>query len=123
MPYSPQRPCRAPGCPHLAERGHLYCTQHSSLEHTHDHDRTAAERGYTYRWQKASRAYLRAHPLCAECARHGQYTKADVVDHITPHRGDYSLFWDKTNWQPLCKECHDRKTGEEDTRVNYGYKF
>ena len=21
------------------------------------------------------------------------------------------LFWDENNWQPLCKDCHDRKTG------------
>jgi 5-methylcytosine-specific restriction endonuclease McrA len=20
------------------------------------------------------------------------------------------LFWDKTNWQALCKRCHDQKT-------------
>jgi 5-methylcytosine-specific restriction protein A len=24
------------------------------------------------------------------------------------------LFWNETNWQPLCKECHDRKTATED---------
>lgn len=33
---------------------------------------------------------------------------ATVVDHITPHRGDPILFWDSKNWQPLCKDCHDR---------------
>jgi len=32
---------------------------------------------------------------------------ATVVDHITPHRGDMTLFWDKSNWQSLCKRCHD----------------
>jgi 5-methylcytosine-specific restriction endonuclease McrA len=21
------------------------------------------------------------------------------------------LFWDEQNWQPLCKRCHDHKTG------------
>lgn len=39
---------------------------------------------------------------------------ANVVDHIKPHRGDKVLFWDSANWQPLCKECHDRKTATED---------
>jgi 5-methylcytosine-specific restriction protein A len=34
-----------------------------------------------------------------------------VVDHIIPHRGDQYLFWDQENWQALCKDCHDRKTG------------
>jgi 5-methylcytosine-specific restriction endonuclease McrA len=29
-----------------------------------------------------------------------------VVDHIQPHRGDQRLFWDRRNWQPLCRTCH-----------------
>ncbi|WP_189426952.1 HNH endonuclease [Devosia pacifica] len=28
-------------------------------------------------------------------------------DHITPHRGDDQLFWDRTNWQALCAHCHN----------------
>ena len=39
-------------------------------------------------------------------------TPATVVDHVIPHRGDRKLFWDEQNWQPLCKECHDKKTGQ-----------
>ncbi len=35
---------------------------------------------------------------------------AVLVDHIQPHKGDMTLFWRVDNWQPLCKECHDRKT-------------
>ena len=39
---------------------------------------------------------------------------ATVVDHIIPHRGDKTLFWDETNWQSLCKTCHDgAKQAEE----------
>ena len=49
------------------------------------------------------------------------YTKATVVDYIVPHRGDQKLFWDKSNWQPLCKACHDRKTWREDNRPTYTY--
>ncbi|WP_231555339.1 HNH endonuclease [Paracoccus sanguinis] len=33
---------------------------------------------------------------------------ADVVDHITPHRGDEALFWNWSNWQALCAPCHNR---------------
>ena len=51
------------------------------------------------------------HPLCAKCRENGKLTPATVVDHIIPHRGDPVLFWDRSNWQPLCKDCHDRKTG------------
>ncbi|WP_304879789.1 HNH endonuclease [uncultured Parasutterella sp.] len=24
------------------------------------------------------------------------------------------MFWDESNWQALCKRCHDRKTAAED---------
>ena len=41
------------------------------------------------------------------CERRGVLTPATVVDHIIPHRGDMTLFWDSANWQPLCKSCHD----------------
>jgi len=46
-----------------------------------------------------------------ECRSYERLTPATVVDHIIPHRGDERLFWDETNWQPLCKQCHDKKTG------------
>jgi len=47
-----------------------------------------------------------------ECERKGHVIPATVVDHIIPHRGDETLFWDESNWQALCKKCHDRKTGK-----------
>lgn len=68
---------------------------------------SAAKRGYNSRWQKARATYLRSNPLCVECDRQGRTTSAVIVDHIIPHRGDQELFWDKTNWQALCKRCHD----------------
>lgn len=42
------------------------------------------------------------------CSAMGRVTSATVVDHIVPHRGNNELFWDKSNWQALCKPCHDR---------------
>lgn len=71
---------------------------------------TAHRRGYTFAWQKASHAFLDEHPLCEECERHGRLTAATVVDHVKPHRGDQTLFWDESGWQALCKPCHDAKT-------------
>ncbi len=62
---------------------------------------------YDYRWQKASKAFLRTNPLCVFCERRGRVTAATVVDHKIPHRGDERLFWDRGNWQPLCKPDHD----------------
>jgi 5-methylcytosine-specific restriction protein A len=41
-------------------------------------------------------------------------TEATDVDHIKPHKGDMTLFWDRTNWQSLCGPCHSAKTAAED---------
>jgi hypothetical protein len=49
-----------------------------------------------------------------DCEQSGLLTAATVVDHKKPHRGDPHLFWDETNWQGLCKSCHDRKTVHKD---------
>ena len=48
--------------------------------------------------------------LCQECKAKDLIQVATEVDHIVPHRGDYALFWDETNWQGLCKSCHSAKT-------------
>lgn len=73
-----------------------------------DDRRTSAQRGYGSRWQKARATYLREHPLCRMHEQLGRIVPATVVDHVVPHRGDLALFWDTANWQPLCKDCHDR---------------
>ncbi|WP_343040029.1 HNH endonuclease signature motif containing protein [Methylocystis heyeri] len=41
---------------------------------------------------------------------------ATVVDHITPHKGDIKLFWDRKNWQPLCEPCHNSRKQREERR-------
>jgi 5-methylcytosine-specific restriction protein A len=41
-------------------------------------------------------------------------TAATVVDHVIPHKGDKALFWDESNWQPMCAPCHSSKTVKED---------
>lgn len=63
----------------------------------------------TPRWKRARVVFLRVNPLCKFCADIGDVTPATVVDHITPHRGSSVLFWDQSNWQPLCKRCHDQE--------------
>jgi len=118
MSLKPQRPCRYPGCPNLTADKSGYCPAH--LEQTrrqYDHERgTSTQRGYNYRWQRASKLYLAEHPLCEICLKKNPpITKAaTLVDHIEPHRGDYDLFWDERNWQSSCKDCHDIKTAKED---------
>lgn len=73
---------------------------------------SASERGYGARWQKARNTFLarRENECCAIHMKRGERVPATVVDHRTPHRGDQRLFWDTSNWQALCKTCHDEKT-------------
>ena len=110
MPNKPLHPCAHPGCTTLTDG--RYCSMHQTKPP--DSRPTAHERGYTYRWSKASKAFLRSHPWCVQCMQEGRYTPAQVVDHIVPHKGNWALFWDSKNWQPLCKAHHDRKTARED---------
>ena len=83
--------------------------------------RSAESRGYGRTWQKARKKYLEAHPLCVECMKEGRYVRATDVDHIKPHRGDRSLFWDRSNWQALCHRHHSIKTRREDNTPTYHY--
>ena len=111
------KPCRHPGCPKLTDG--MYCEEHARL---HASDRASASvRGYDSRWEKARKRFLKAHPLCVRCMEQGRLTRATVVDHIVPHRGDAKLFWDEGNWQSLCKSCHDHKTMTEDRYQEYRY--
>lgn len=123
MPWKPRHPCRFPGCGELTDAGKTYCEAHSTqLRKEHDVRRGSANaRGYTYRWSKFRRMFLNRNPLCTHCLSDGKYVAADVVDHIIPHKGDMSHFYDVSNLQSLCKSCHDRKTASEDGGLgNYG---
>jgi 5-methylcytosine-specific restriction protein A len=74
----------------------------------------AHRRGYTRDWQKARLRFLAAHPLCSECEKDGRVEPATVVDHNTPHKGDPGLFWNESNWSPLCGRHHNIKTATRD---------
>lgn len=118
MPMKPLKPCKHPGCPSLTNE--KYCNKHKSL-HRNKRE-SASNRGYNSRWNKARKRFLKFNPFCIYCEKQDKITKATVVDHITPHRGDPVLFWDEDNWQPLCKKCHDKKTMTEDRYKEYKYK-
>lgn len=62
---------------------------------------------YGSRWQRAREQFLREHPLCVDHYARGLVEPSTVVDHIVPHKGDLTLFWRRSNWQALCKPCHD----------------
>ncbi len=117
MPTQPLQYCSDksfPKCRVKVERGR--CEPHrKAFQKERDRYRgSAASRGYGRRWQKARKGFLARHPLCVTCDLKNIVTAATVVDHIKPHRGNQSLFWDRNNWQALCKPCHDRKTATEE---------
>lgn len=115
MPQKPLKPCKHPGCPELTSD--RFCQRHR-----HQHEKASASaRGYEHKWRNARAKYLKEHPLCVRCQQESRLTKATVVDHIQPHRGDGKLFWDKSNWQNLCKRCHDKKTMTDDRYQEYKY--
>lgn len=79
---------------------------------------SARQRGYGTAWEKARAGFLKSHPFCTMCEAEGRLTRAVVVDHTIPHKGDQSLFWDKGNWQSLCKPHHD---GDKQSEERTGY--
>lgn len=113
-PQRAKRPCLVGSCKDFASNKG-YCDQHQDRIKKKDRERgTAHQRGYGARWEKDRIKFLDENPLCADHRKRGMVEAATVVDHIIPHKGDQVLFWDKNNWQPLCKSCHDRKTATED---------
>ena len=55
---------------------------------------------------------LAEEPLCRECAKQGRTVPATEVDHIDGNVWNMS----RENLQPLCLECHSRKTARENGR-------
>ena len=112
-----KRRCSVPMCPNLTYTA--FCDEHKENSKVYAKTagierKSANSRGYNYQWQKARKEFLNLHPLCVSCQREGRIVPANVVDHITPHKGNKQLFWDVNNWQALCTRCHNRKTASED---------
>ncbi len=111
MPTRAPKPCVHPGCRrYAADRGR--CAEHAREQDARRG--SAASRGYDSKWRRAREQYLRENPLCVTHLADEHVVAASVVDHIVPHKGDSKLFWSRSNWQALCKPCHDRKTATED---------
>lgn len=105
--------CSWPGCGKPIFLPERYCDKHKTerekqkQKYRMQHDRyrgSSASRGYDYRWSK----FRKKHPVCASCGR-----LATEVDHIIPFNRDRSKIYDLENLQPLCHECHSRKTARE----------
>jgi 5-methylcytosine-specific restriction protein A len=117
-PWRAKKPCAKPGCATLVTSG--YCEQHR-LQLPKRPSGPSIDRGwkslYNRQWKKERKRWLRRYPNCVLCGG-----RATVVDHKEPHRGNRALFWNRDNWQSLCKSCHDAKTQSEINRRSGGAK-
>jgi len=61
-------------------------------------------------WRKLRDTYMKEHPICEECLKHGKVTPAEDVHHIrSPFRGgeiNYNMLLDYHNLESVCKDCH-----------------
>ena len=116
--------CVTAGCEELAAVDDRRCDHHAAQKLASDKARKAKAHGQadvaqwrqlyaSVAWRKARRAFLKANPLCVDCGGVGVVKSANEVDHIERHLGDRKMFWDRNNWQALCKPCHSRKTARE----------
>lgn len=106
------KPCSRPGCPELVENGR--CANHKPKA-----NKSGQKSDQVLKWLNSaryrnSRVIFLKGKFCAHCHKKGFLEPATILDHIVPHCGNKELFWDRKNWQPLCKSCHDRKTATYD---------
>jgi 5-methylcytosine-specific restriction enzyme A len=106
-----QRPlvyCTQPGCPARVVRGR--CPAHA-LPPRQETDRPDVDVRRWYRlerWTRLRRGVLVA--AAYTCATCGVVTPRLEIDHVVKHGGDPVRFWDRSNLQALCPQCHQRKT-------------
>lgn len=79
--------------------------------------KSSTKRGYGYKWQQYRLRFLQQNPLCEFCKEQGKVTEATVVDHIIPHKGDQTIFWDEGQWQSLCASCHSSVKQREEKQI------
>lgn len=105
MPRKP-KPSQRPWLPTRADNSRMQRRAASRAEY------------HTSRWTRESRLWREEHPLCEECKRRGLIKPAEVVDHIIPAEV-CTDFWDRSNWQSLCKDCNIAK-GNRDKKLIHG---
>jgi 5-methylcytosine-specific restriction protein A len=74
---------------------------------------------YGHRWRIERLEFLREHPMCLMCLADGVTELATIVDHVEPHKGSLKLFWDRRNWQPICKPHHDSHKARQEHADGY----
>ena len=114
--------CKKSGCGRTALPGKDYCGKHLNCAQAAQNRKIFTKRGkssewhnlyQTAEWRRRSKAFLKKYPVCFICG-----APATISDHIIPHRGDLTLFYDESNLQPMCQRCHSRKTMKENNNFH-----
>jgi 5-methylcytosine-specific restriction protein A len=115
MPSAPLRYCAEPGCPERTATAR--CQAHQKAKRDYEQRFQSGGGKYGRPWRRATQQWIAEDPdtrsWCSHCKAEGQDVLAEETDHIRPHRGDQTLFWDPLNWQRLCKRHHSMKTAQE----------
>jgi len=124
MSLKPKKPCRNKMCKAITNNSNGFCDNCQPLvkqrekatrqEYNTRRDPQVKKWLNSARYRKARKYFLGRNPLCVRTSTPQRPVIATILDHITPHRGDYALFWDQSNWQALSKVAHDKKTSSED---------
>jgi len=108
----PRRPCAQPNCGRLTRSG--LCPDHARQREQQRPNADIRRWYHTPRWRELRARVLREEPWCASCAAGGVRRATTDADHITAHRGDPALFWNRANLHGLCHAHHAQKTGRGD---------
>jgi 5-methylcytosine-specific restriction protein A len=110
MPDAPKRYC--PTCRNLVRKG--YCDTCAKRKRQHELRFQKGATAYnSARWVRFSERFRVDHPFCENPDDNPRCTRlSEVVDHVIPHRGDETAFWEGP-FRALCKSCHSRKTIQE----------
>jgi 5-methylcytosine-specific restriction protein A len=121
MPARPKTVCRKVGCGRLIDAPG-YCEKHakqsSGWVRSHG-DKSSAQRGYGYEWQKRRERIMARD--CGLCQINGTECRfiATEVDHKVSKAKARALGWtdeqidDDSNLQATCTTCHKAKTAAE----------
>jgi 5-methylcytosine-specific restriction protein A len=119
MPTVPKsNKCRELGCDNPQTHRSCFCAQHGGG--TTDKGKKNSKLYSSKAWLNARQAQLSKEPLCARCLHEGRITQGEHIDHVIPHRQDYTKFH-VALLQTLCASCHTLKTQEESKGVYLHY--
>jgi 5-methylcytosine-specific restriction protein A len=102
-------------CPNVVTGPEKYCPECQGTVKSRPTPRERVIRGRVYnrtQWRTARQMFLREHPTCTECAKHGRLTPATEVHHVTPIREAPELTFDPENLMALCMRCHSSITAK-----------